>query len=332
MEFFDSQTPLWMWAVFFAVVATVLVLDLGLLSRERKALGVREALVRSAGFITLALLFNGFVFYERGPEAGYEFFMGYLIELSLSVDNLFVFLLIFSHFGVPREYQQRVLLWGIIGAVLMRGIMIGLGTALIVKFAWIMYVFGGFLVFTGIKMLLAADSEPDVSNNRLINFMRARFRITQDFEGERFFVIRDGVRWMTPLFLVLVLIEISDVIFAVDSIPAIFAITHDGFIVFTSNIFAILGLRSLYFALSAFMHRFEYLKYGLSVILVFIGVKMLVNHYYHASIISTEASLLVVVSILALSVIISLIKTRGHAPEPHRGWVPLSTSKDTKES
>lgn len=328
-----TNTPIWMWVVFFAVVAVVLVLDLGVFSRERKALGVKAALLRSLGFCVLALAFNAFVFFERGPQPGYEFFMGYLIELSLSIDNLFVFLLIFSHFAVPREYQQRVLLWGIIGAVLLRGVMIWLGTSLIHEFEWVMYLFGAFLVFTGIKMLIAADSEPDVANNAIIRFMSRHFRITERFEAEHFFVLRDGVRWMTPLFLVLVLIEISDLIFAVDSIPAIFAVTHDGFIVFTSNIFAILGLRSLYFALAAFIHRFEYLKYGLSIILVFIGAKMLLNHYNDAAIITTEISLVAVVCILAVSAIISVLKTRGDAEEsPHRGWVPGSAPKEPKDT
>jgi len=324
------ETSILMWAVFFAIVVSALVLDLGLHKREREPLTVKQALQRSVMFFCLAMAFNGFVFYERGQKAASEFFMGYLIELSLSVDNLFVFLLVFSHFAVPRQYQLRVLLWGIIGAVMMRGLMIGLGSALIKEFSWIMYVFGGFLVFTGIKMLLAADSEPDVANNRLVNFMRARFRITDHFEGEKFFTRVHGKLWMTPLFMVLVLIEISDLIFAVDSIPAIFAITNDAYIIFTSNIFAILGLRSLYFALAAFIHRFEYLKYGLSVILIFIGSKMLVNHYYDIDPISTELSLLIVVCILAISVIFSWRKTKDQPAQDHShtGWVPGSAPKD----
>lgn len=323
------ETPMLMWSVFFVVVATAFIIDLGLLKREKSPLTVKQALQRSVVFICLAMAFNAFVYVERGPTAASEFFMGYLIELSLSMDNLFVFLLIFTHFAVPRIYQHRVLLWGIIGAIMMRGLMIWLGTALIQQFSWIMYLFGAFLVLTGIKMLLAADEEPDVGNNRLVNFMRRNFRVTDDFDGEKFFTIQNGKRYLTPLFLVLVLVEISDVIFAVDSIPAIFAITNDGYIIFTSNIFAILGLRSMYFALAAFMHRFEYLKYGLSVILVFIGAKMLINHYMGTHYISTEFSLIVVVSLLALSVIVSLIKTRGKESElAHRGWVPGSTSKD----
>lgn len=325
------DTPFAMWSVFFAIVIATLALDLGLLKREREPLTVRQALLRSMGFIALALAFNAFVYYERGPQAASEFFTGYLIELSLSVDNLFVFLLIFTHFGVPREYQHRVLLWGILGAVLMRGVMIWLGDSLVERFAWIMYLFGGFLIITGIKMFFAADAEPDVTNNILIRWMRNHCRITSDFMGERFFVKLNHQRWMTPLFMVLVLIEISDLIFAVDSIPAIFAVTRDGYVVYTSNIFAILGLRSLYFALAAFIHRFEYLKYGLSLILVFIGGKMLVNHHREATIISTEISLAVVVLVILTSVIVSLIKTRKRpAAALHRGWVPGSANKESK--
>lgn len=320
------NTPLWMWAVFFAIVASAFVFDLGLMRRERKPLGVREALVRSAIFFCLAMVFNLFVYHNRGPEPAYEFFMGYLIELSLSVDNLFVFLLIFTHFAVPREYQHRVLVWGILGALLLRGSMIWMGTTLIAEFEWMIYVFGAFLVITGIKMLGGAEDEPDVANNRLIGFMREHFRITEKFEKDRFFIHRNGQRWMTPLFMVLVLIEISDLIFAVDSIPAIFAVTHDPFIVFTSNIFAILGLRSIYFALAAFIHRFEYLKYGLSFILIFIGGKMLVNHYVGEVIITTELSLVLVVGVLLGAAFISMRKTRQSA-KPHTGWVPGSAAK-----
>lgn len=325
-----ESTPLWMWAVFFAIVLGALVLDLGLHRKEQKALSVKEALLRSLGFFALAMAFNAFVYVERGSTTASEFFMGYLIELSLSVDNLFVFLLIFNHFAVPRQYQLRVLLWGILGAILMRGFMIWLGDSLIEQFNWIMYLFGGFLVLTGIKMLREADSEPDVANNKLIALLRSKLRITEKFEKQHFFVRRKGVLWCTPLFLVLVLIEISDLIFAVDSIPAIFAITNDGYIIFTSNIFAILGLRSLYFAVAAFIHRFEYLKYGLSVILIFIGGKMLLNHYYGDYIVSTEISLVIVVLLLAASVWFSLVKTRKE-PKPHTGWVPGSAPKKTRK-
>lgn len=324
------QYPLWMWAGFLGIVITLLVLDLGVLHRKNKEVSAKNALAMCLFYFTLAMLFNGWIYMELGKQSGTEFLMGYLIELSLSVDNLFVFLLVFTHFAVPRAYQHRVLFWGILGAVVFRGVMIGLGTTVVKEFSDILYIFGAFLVFTGIKMLIAADSEPDLEQNRLMNFMRSKFRVTQDYEGDRFMVKRDGKRWFTPLFLVLILIEFSDIIFAVDSIPAIFAITTDPFIVFTSNIFAILGLRSLYFAMASVVHRFEYLKYGLSLILVFIGVKMLLNHHFEAKIIPTDIALYVTAAILALSVAISLIKTRG-APPKAVGWVPGSPSRDNDE-
>ena len=321
--------PLWMWGVFAVVVIGVLIFDLGVFNRKQHAIEVKEALIRSGCYFALAMAFNAFIFFEVGRQPGYEFFMGYLIELSLSVDNLFVFLLIFTHFAVPREYQNRVLLWGILGAILMRGIMIALGAKLINEFAWVTYLFGAFLLVTGIKMLFAADAEPDMENNRIVSFMRARFRVTPTYEKERFFVRRDGKLWLTPLFLVLMLIEISDLVFAVDSIPAIFAITTDPFIVLTSNIFAILGLRSLYFALASFLYRFEYLKYGLSLVLILIGVKMLVNHYFGEKIIPIELSLILTVIILGTSVVLSIIKTRRDPKtEARKGWVPGSAPKE----
>lgn len=317
-----------MWVVFFCVVITALVIDLGLLKKDRQPLTVRQALTRSFIFFLLAMAFNGFVYYEQGTQAASEFLMGYLIELSLSVDNLFVFLLIFTHFAVPSTIQQRVLLWGILGAILMRGCMIWLGDTLLERFDWLMYIFGAFLVYTGCKMFIAADAEPDVSNNKLIGWMRGHFRMTADFVGEQFFAMQGGKRYVTPLFMVLILIEISDLIFAVDSIPAIFAVTSNGYIIFTSNIFAILGLRSLYFALAAIIHRFEYLKYGLSVVLIFIGGKMLLNHYYVEDPVSTRDSLIVVVLVIGASMLYSLLRTRREDPhQPHTGWVPGSAKK-----
>lgn len=324
------QYPLWMWAGFLGIVGILLVLDLGVLHRKKKEVTAKNALGMCLFYFVLAMIFNGWIYTQLGEQSGTEFLMGYLIELSLSVDNLFVFLLVFTHFAVPRQYQHRVLFWGILGAVVFRGIMIGLGTTVVKEFSDILYIFGVFLVFTGIKMLIAADSEPDMENNRLMSFMRKKFRVTQDYHNDRFAVKIDGKRWFTPLFLVLILIEFSDIIFAVDSIPAIFAITTDPFIVFTSNIFAILGLRSLYFAMASIVHRFEYLKYGLSLILVFIGVKMLLNHHFEAKIIPTDVALYVTAAVLILSVVISLIKTRGQPPKAI-GWVPGSPSKDTDE-
>lgn len=318
--------PIWMWGGFLAIVAVLLVLDLGVLHRKKKEVSAKNALGMCLFYFVLAMLFNVWIYNHLGRQPATEFLMGYLIELSLSVDNLFVFLLVFSHFGVPAKYQHRVLFWGILGALVFRGIMIGLGTTIVKEFADILYVFGAFLVFTGIKMLIAADSEPDMENNKIMGFMRKNMRVTPDYHTDRFAVTIDGKRWFTPLFLVLILIEFSDIIFAVDSIPAIFAITTDPFLVFTSNIFAILGLRSLYFAMASIVHRFEYLKYGLSLILVFIGVKMLLNHYFEAKIIPTDIALLVTALVLALSVVISMIKTRGHAPKAI-GWVPGSPAK-----
>jgi tellurite resistance protein TerC len=317
-----------MWPIFFAVVALLLAFDLGVLRRKSQAMSLKAAVWLTVFYAVLALVFNGFVFVEMGPDAGYKFFMGWVIEKSLSMDNLFVFMLIFTHFAVPPAVQHRVLLWGILGALILRGVMIGLGAALIEEFSFILYLFGAFLLFTGIKMLLAADEEPDVENNRIVDFMRKRMRVTEDYEGAKFFVRRNGVLWATPLFLVLLLIEVSDLIFAVDSIPAIFAITHEPFLVYSSNIFAILGLRAMYFALTAFLHRFEYVKYGLSIILIFIGAKMLINHALGYQLISTEVSLLVIITVLAFSVVLSLLKTRGQKAEATTGWVPGSGSKN----
>lgn len=323
------QYPIWMWASFFVLLGALLVFDLAFMHRKQKEIHVKDALLSCLLYFVLAMLFNAWVFFEFGKRHGSEFLMGYLIELSLSIDNLFVFVLIFSHFAVPKAYQHRVLFWGILGAVVFRGIMIGLGTAVVNAFSDILYVFGAFLIYTGINMLIAVDSEPDIENNRVVNFMRRNFRVTDGFEGKRFFVRQGGKLWMTPLFVVLMLIEVSDIVFAVDSIPAIFAVTREPFIVFTSNIFAILGLRSLYFAIAAIVHRFHYLKYGLSLILVFIGSKMLINHYFHKDIITTEVSLLVTLLVIVGSVVVSMVKTRHASPTP-LGWVPGSAAKGEK--
>lgn len=324
------EHPLWMWIAFLSVILALLAFDLGVLHRKEREIKVAESLKLVAFYFSLAMLFNLWVFFNIGKQAGYEFLMGYLVEQSLSLDNLFVFVLIFAHFGVPRQYQHRVLFWGIIGAIFFRACAIFGGTALIHAFSDILYLFGALLVYTGIKMLAAADSEPDVANNRIVQFMHRRFRVTREFRGNRFFVREGGKLWMTPLFTVLILVEISDIVFAVDSLPAIFAITQDPFIILTSNIFAILGLRAMFFALSAFIYRFEFLKYGLSVILVMIGCKMLVNHHFGEKIIATEISLALTVLILVVSVIVSLHKTRGQAapaPEHTQGWVPGSPAK-----
>ncbi len=321
-----------LWTAFFVIIAGLLAFDLGILHRKPRALGVRDALTLSAIYFVLAMLFGAGVFIFKSPQAGYEFITGYLVEYSLSMDNIFVFVLIFSYFKVPPQYQHRVLLWGILGALALRGLLIGLGAALIATFHWIIYLFGAFLIFTGIKMLLAAESKPNLEDNRIIHFIKSRFRVTESFKEDRFFVRHDGKLWMTPLFMVLILVEISDLIFAVDSIPAIFAVTSDVFVIFTSNVFAILGLRSLYFALAAIIHRFEYLKFGLSAVLVIIGGKMIVNAWFDAKVISTELALGITIGILFFSVILSLYKTRGRpaAPPPEMtGWIPGSDTDGT---
>ena len=261
--------PVWIWLAFLGIVATLLALDLGVLHREDREIGVTESLWLSAGYIAMGLLFGVWVWWYVGAESGINYFTGFLVEKSLSMDNVFVIAMIFTFFAVPRQYQHRVLFWGIMGVIVLRAIMIGLGAALVSQFSWILYLFGAFLLATGVKMLLFADQKPDLGKNPMLKFLRQHLRVTDTHQGNRFFVtVPDpatgkGVRYVTPLFLALVLIEVADLIFAVDSVPAIFAITQDPFIVYTSNIFAILGLRALYFALAAMIHRFHYLKYAL---------------------------------------------------------------------
>lgn len=318
--------PLWMWAVFAVSVMALLAFDLGVLHKKSREIGVREALYLSLFYFALSMIFNLWLYFAAGPKAASEFFVGYLIEKSLSMDNIFVFVLIFTHFSIPRKAQHRVIFWGIMGAIFLRGTVIMLGAGLIHRFSDILYVFGAILIVSGIKMLKSVDAEPDLENNRILNFMRRNFRVSPPRDDERFFVRENGLRMMTPLFMVLVLVQVTDLIFAVDSIPAIFAITTDSFIVLTSNVFAILGLRALFFALAAILHRFHYLKYGLSLILVFIGGKMIVNHYMGTAFIPTTVSLGVTVALLVLSVIFSLIKTKNQPPHTE-GWVPGSDNK-----
>ena len=315
MEAVSIGTP-WMWAGFIAFVVAMVALDMFALggSKPRKV-GVKEAAAWSALWFGLALAFNGLLWWhldgsvgrEIADQKAIEFLTGYVIEKSLSVDNIFVFLLVFGYFSVPPEYQRRVLLYGVLGAIVMRAIMILAGAWLVREFAWVLYLFGFFLVVTGIRMLVMAEHEPDLAKNPVLRWLRGHLRITDDYHGEKFTVLKDGVRWFTPMFLVLVLIEATDLVFAVDSIPAIFAITTDPFIVFTSNIFAILGLRALYFLLADMADRFHLLKYGLAMVLTFIGAKMLIAPWYHMP---TAASLAVVAIILTASVIASLIATR----------------------
>lgn len=317
--------PAWIWAVFIGIVIALLVFDLGVLHREQREIGVRESLLLSAGYITAGLLFGTWVWWYLGAESGMAYFTGFLIEKSLSMDNVFVIALIFGSLGIPRLYQHRVLFWGILGVIVLRAIMIGLGAVLVQKFAWILYVFGAFLVITGVKMWFAADEEPDIANNPLLKFLRRRMRVTDGLRGNAF-VVREPhpatgqpVLWATPLLLALVLVETADLIFAVDSVPAIFAITTDPFIVYTSNIFAILGLRALYFALAAMIHRFYYLKYALALVLVFIGAKIFLVGIVGK--IPTVVSLSVTLGLIAGGVLYSLWKTRQDEAArggPHR--------------
>lgn len=275
--------PTWLWLTFLAIVAVFLTLDLGVLHKRSKEIGVRESLLLSAGYIVLGLGFGGFVWVQLGEQAGIEYVTGFIVEKSLAMDNVFVIAMIFSFFAIPREYQHRVLFWGILGVIVLRAIMIGLGATLVAEFSWVLYLFAAFLILTGVKMLWWGHAQGSLADNPVLKFVRARFPVTDTLHGERFFVRQPAtktgriVAHMTPLFLALVMIEIADVIFAVDSVPAIFAITTDPYIIYTSNIFAILGLRSMYFMLAAAVERFKYLKYGLSLVLVLIGVKIIWN-------------------------------------------------------
>jgi len=315
MELTSIGTPL-MWGGFIIFVLFMLALDLYVLGgRHAHRVSPREALGWSIAWVTLALIFNALLWWyldgnlgrEIANDKALEFLTGYLIEKSLSVDNVFVFLMIFTFFRVPAEYQRRVLIYGVLGAIVLRAIMILAGAYLVAKFHWILYLFGIFLVVTGFKMLVFAGQEADLERNPILKWLRGHLRITPEYHGEKFWVMKNGVRWFTPLFLVLIMIEISDLIFAVDSIPAIFAITTDPFIVFTSNIFAILGLRALYFLLADMADRFHLLKYGLALILVFVGLKMLVVSFYKVPI---GIALGVVGVILVSSILASLLATR----------------------
>jgi tellurite resistance protein TerC len=306
--------PAWMWLAFIGIVIALLVFDLGVLHKEDKEIEVRESLLLSAGYITIALIFGGWVWWYMGAESGMLYYTGFLIEKSLSLDNIFVIAMIFTYFAIPRLYQHRVLFWGILGVIVLRAIMIGLGAALVSQFGWVLYLFGAFLFVTGIKMWMIADHEPDISKNAVLKFLKRHLRVTDGLRGKAFWVREPDpatgrmVRQATPLFLALVLVECIDIVFAVDSVPAIFAITTDPFIVYTSNIFAILGLRALYFALAAMMHRFKYLKYALALVLIFIGIKIFLVNFIGK--IPPVISLSVTVGLIAGGVLFSLWKTR----------------------
>ena len=310
-----SAMPLWAWGAFFLFITAMLALDLGVFQREAHVVTVREALAWCGVWGALALAFGGGVWWWRGGEAGQQFLAAYLVELCLSVDNVFVFILIFAHFKVEPRYQHRVLFWGIIGAVLTRGAFILVGVGVIARFHWVLYLFGAFLVYTGVKLALPAkdEAEVDPGKNAAVRFFRRHFPVSDAFHGEDFFVAQGGRRVATPLFIVLLVVETTDVIFALDSLPAVLAITKDGFIALTSNIFAILGLRSLYFALSGVMQLFRFLKVGLAVILCFIGVKMLIERWVE---ISTATSLGVIGGVLATAVLMSVMIPQPPAPPP----------------
>lgn len=313
---------LYFWIGFLLLVLILLALDLGVFHKKDEAISTKSALLWTGFWILLSLVFNVFIYfaYEHhwlgiglhighnlgGHDAAIKYFTGYIIEKSLSLDNIFLIAMIFAYFNVPDKYQHRVLFWGILGALIMRGIMIGAGAALIERFDWMIYVFGGLLILTALKMLYSKDEAIHPDDNPLVKLARRLYPVTGTYEGHKFFTIANGKRAITPLFLVLLVIESTDVIFAVDSIPAIFAITTDPYIVFTSNVFAILGLRSLYFALSAMMNKFRYLKVSIVIVLIYVGIKMLISQLYH---IPTLISLGVIILILGTGIAISLKKS-----------------------
>jgi len=314
--------PVWMWAGFFSVVLMLLALDLGVFNRTPHAIGTRESLIMSAWYIVMGLAFGVWVWISLGAQAGSEYFTGFLVEKTLALDNIFVISLIFAHLAIPAVYQHRVLFWGILGVIVLRAVMIGLGAALVSEFSWILYLFALFLVATGFKMLLMEDKPPELSDNPVLKLIRLVFRVTPEPHKERFFVRlpdeRTGrvVLWATPLFVALLMIEIVDLIFAVDSIPAIFAITTDPFVVYTSNIFAILGLRALYFALASAIDRFRYLKPALAVVLIFIGAKIFIADALGWEKFPASVSLAVTLAILAVGLLYSVMQARKEAQLP----------------
>jgi len=306
----------WMWGGFGIFVVAMLAIDMFALGRKgAHKVGAREALIWSLVWFTLAMVFGAALWawldYTSGraiaDARAMEYLTGYLLEKTLAMDNIFVFVMIFSYFAVPLEYQKRILVYGVLGAIILRALMILIGAWLIAQFHWVLYVFGAFLLITGIKMFVFADHEPNLATNPLLKWLRQHVRITDKYHADKFWITKNGVRWFTPMFLVLVLIEFSDVIFAMDSIPAIFAITNDPFIVFTSNIFAILGLRALYFLLADMAERFHLLKFGLALVLIFVGIKMLIVEWFK---IPVAVSLGVVVAVLGTSMLLSLLATR----------------------
>ena len=307
--------PIWMWVGFITLVVVLLAFDLGVLNKKDKELGIAESLRLSVFYIAIAIVFGVWIWWYMGPTPGMQYFTGYAIEKALSIDNVFVISLIFGYFAIPRRYQYRALVWGILAVIVLRGIMIAVGAAIVEQYAWVLYIFGAFLVATGIKMLVVPEGDPDMAKNPVVKFFSKHMRVSAELHGEKFFVRQPDpatgkvVLFATPLFLALVVINIADLIFAVDSVPAIFAITTDTFIVYTANIMAILGLRALYFALAAMVHRFEYLKYALAIVLVFIGLKIFWNELVGKM--DPAISLSVTLGLIAGGLLYSLWKTRG---------------------
>jgi len=313
-------TPVWFWLSFLGIVITLTAFDLGVLHKEDREMGIAESLKLSAFYISIALLFGLWVWFQKGADMGMKYYTGFFIEKALSIDNVFVISLIFTYFAIPRKYQYRALLWGIIAVIFLRGIMIAAGAAIVQEWYWVLYIFAAFLIATGVKMLFTGDQEMDVSKNPVVKLISKHMRVTKDLHNQHFFVkVPDDktgklVRAATPLFLALVVINIADLVFAVDSVPAIFAITTDTFIVYTSNIMAILGLRALYFALAAMVHRFHYLKYALALVLVFIGSKIFVSDFIMGGDkFPPVMSLAVTLAIILGGIFFSLWKTRGQA-------------------
>jgi tellurite resistance protein TerC len=315
-----GQENIWFWLGFLAFVAVLLALDLGVLNRKAHAVSLKEAALMSVLWISIALLFGVLVIVVLGSRAGVEYYTAWVLEKSLSVDNLFVFVLIFSFFRVPAQYHHRVLFWGILGAIIMRAVLIIVGASLIHQFSWLLLVFGAFLIYTGIKLARAGDGdEPEIDNNPLLKVAKRFLRVTPEYHGEKFFVRLSGLLWATPLLLVLIVVESTDLVFAVDSIPAVIGVSHDPFVIFTSNVMAILGLRALYFLLAGAVDRFHYLKPALAVILTFVGVKMIAEQLLHPAEgvenVIVLGSLAFILSVLAIAIVASFIRERRHPQE-----------------
>ncbi len=326
MEFlFDvvMGKPVWMWATFMGIVGVLLAFDLGVLHRKTREISIKESLWLSAFYISIALAFGAWIWFSLGEQSGKEYITGFIVEKTLAMDNVFIISLIFTFFAIPPLYQHRVLFWGILGVIVLRAIMIGLGATLVAEFSWILYIFAVFLILTGIKMLYIGDKLPSIENNPLLKFLRNNMRVTNELHGQKFTVqlvdknTGKKVTYMTPLMVALILIEFVDLIFAVDSVPAIFTITLDPYIVYTSNIFAILGLRALYFALAAIIHRFKYLKPALAWVLIFIGSKTFIADALDMEKFPASISLGVTFAIILAGVLVSLYKTRGQKQFSH---------------